>query len=377
MHFEWSDDQNELFEGALAFARKQLPSDASGGEAFRAAFRQLGEFGALGLCIDASLGGMGLDSLTAARTVEVLGEGCPDLGLLFSAAAHLFACVVPIAEHASDELAQRVVPKLCAGEWIGANAITEAEAGSDVGKLATRARLDGDDYVLNGSKSYVTNGPVADLFLVYATVNPAHGFMGVTGFVVERDRPGLTVGERFETMGLDSSPIGSIYLDDCRIPAANRVGDEGSGSKIFAESMHYERTGLLAAWVGAMERGLERAIEHARERKQFRRPIGKFQAVSHKIVDMKMRLESARLLLYRACWARDRGEQATIEVALAKLAISEAAVQNALDAIQVFGGAGYMKEMGIEQALRDAVPTTIFSGTSEIQRDLIAKGLGL
>jgi alkylation response protein AidB-like acyl-CoA dehydrogenase len=225
--------------------------------------------------------------------------------------------------------------------------------------------------------SYVSNGPIADLFLVYATVNPAHGFMGVTGFVVERDRPGLKVGERFATMGLDSSPIGSIYLDGCRIPAANRVGDEGSGSKIFAESMHYERTGLLAAWVGAMERGLAAVLEHARERRQFRRPIGKFQAISHKIVDMKMRLESARLLLYRACWARDQGDQATIEVALAKLAISEAAIQNALDAIQVFGGAGYMKEMGIERSLRDAVPTTIFSGTSEIQRDLIAKGLGL
>jgi alkylation response protein AidB-like acyl-CoA dehydrogenase len=377
MHFEWSNDQKELFEGALAFARKQLPADAAAGSAFRAAFRQLGEFGALGLCVAEELGGMGLDSLTAARTVEALGEGCPDLGLLFSASAHLFACVVPIAEHASTELAERVVPKLCSGEWIGANAITEAEAGSDIAKLATTARLEGDEYVLDGAKSYVSNGPIADLFLVYATVNPAHGFMGVTGFVVERDRPGLKVGERFATMGLDSSPIGSIYLDGCRIPAANRVGDEGSGSKIFAESMHYERTGLLAAWVGAMERGLAAVLEHARERRQFRRPIGKFQAISHKIVDMKMRLESARLLLYRACWARDQGDQATIEVALAKLAISEAAIQNALDAIQVFGGAGYMKEMGIERSLRDAVPTTIFSGTSEIQRDLIAKGLGL
>ncbi len=376
MDFSWSQDQQTLFDGALAFART-LSTEIHTPEQFRAAFRDLGEFGALGLCIDESLGGMGLDSLTSARTIQALGEGCSDLGLIFSASAHLFACVVPIAEHASPELAHRVVPKLCRGEWIGANAITEAEAGSDIASMRATARREGDTYILDGVKSYVTNGPLADVVLVYATVDPSRGFMGLTGFVVERDRPGIAIGERFETMGLDSSPISSIYFDGCRIPVGNRLGDEGSGSKVFAESMHFERTCLLAAWVGAMDRQLALVLEHARERRQFRRPIGKFQAISHKIVDMKLRLESARLLLYQACWARDRGETATISVALAKLAISESAVQNALDAIQIFGGAGYMVEMGIERALRDAVPTTIFSGTSEVQRDLIATGLGL
>lgn len=376
MDFEWTEDERQLFDGALAFAR-ELPEQVADEAELRACFAKLGEFGVLGSCVAEELGGMGLPSLIAARTVEALGEGCPDLGLLFSAAAHLFACAVPIAEHADEALAARVVPKLTCGEWIGANAITEAEAGSDIASLRTTARREGDEYVLDGAKSYVTNAPVADLFLVYATVDPKHGFMGVTGFVVERERRGLEIGQRFATMGLDSSPISSIYLDGCRVPASNRVGEEGSGSKIFAESMHYERSGLLAAWVGAMERVLARVIEHARERRQSRRPIGKFQAVSHAIVDMKLRLDAARLLLYRACWARDRGEQATIEVALAKLAISEAAVENALAAIQVFGGAGYMEEVGIERFLRDAVPTRIFSGTSEIQRDLVARSLGL
>ncbi|MFV8752087.1 acyl-CoA dehydrogenase family protein [Nannocystaceae bacterium ST9] len=377
MEFDWSAEQRQFFAGAEAFARSRLPTAVPSAAEFREAFRSLGDFGALGLCIDEPLGGMGFDSLTAAATLEALGRGCPDLGLLFSAAAHLFACAVPIAAHGHPDMISQVVPRLCSGEWVGANAITEAEAGSDVGALATRAIREGDEYRLTGVKSYVTNGPLADLFLVYATLDPSHGYLGVTGFVVERDRPGLTIGERFSTMGLDSSPIGSIYLDECRVPLDHRLGDEGSGAKIFAESMHFERTCLLAAWVGAMDRGLAQVIEHARERKQFRRPIGKFQALAHRIVDMKLRLESARLLLYRACWARDRGEQATLEVALAKLAISEAAVQNALDAIQVFGGAGYMREMGVERGLRDAIPTTIFSGSSEIQRDLIAKGLGL
>jgi len=376
MDFAWSDQQIHLFDAALTFAAS-LPSTISNSEEFRAGFGELGEFGALGLCVDERFGGMGLDSLTTARTVEALGQGCPELGLLFSAAAHLFACVVPIVEHGSEALAARVAPRLCSGEWIGANAITEAEAGSDIGRLRTRATRDGDAYVLDGVKSYVTNGPAADLFMVYATVNPEHGFMGVTGFVVERDRPGLRVGEPFETMGLEASPISSLYLDGCRIPVANRVGDEGSGSTIFSESMHYERSCLLAAWLGSMERTLARAIEHARERKQFRRPIGKFQAISHKIVDMKLRLEAARMLLYKACWARDRGDKATIDVALAKLAISEAAIASAVDAIQIFGGAGYIKELGIERVLRDSIPTTIFSGTSEVQRDLVAKNLGL
>lgn len=375
MDFAWSPEQRALFDAAEAFAAR-LP-DAGPPEGFRAAFRELGHHGALGLCIPEALGGMGLDSLSSAGVMEALGRGGDDLGLIFSAAAHLFACVVPIAHHAHPELAAAIVPRLCSGEWIGANAITEAEAGSDIGALTTRARREADAYVLSGVKSYVTNGPLAELFLVYATVDPSHGYLGVTGFVVERERAGVRVGERFATMGLDSSPISSLYLDEVRVPLDHRLGDEGSGSTIFAESMHYERSCLLAAWLGAMDRSLARVLDHARERKQFRRPIGKFQAIAHTIVDMKLRLEAARLLAYRACWARDQGEAATLEVALAKLAISEAAVQNALAAIQVFGGSGYMRELGVERALRDAIPTTIFSGTSEIQRDLVARSLGL
>ena len=377
MNFDWSPEQTQLMDRARTFAERELSQSVTDAAGLREGFLKLGELGALGLCVPDALGGMGLDTLTSAGVVEALGTGCGDLGLLFSAAAHLFACTVPIAAHAQPSVAQRWVPGLCSGEIIGANAITEAEAGSDIGRLKTTARRDGDHYVLDGAKSYVTNGPVADVLLVYATVNPAHGYLGVTGFVVEADREGLTIGERFETMGLHSSPIGSVYLESCRVPVDQRLGDEGSGSQIFAASMHYERTGLLAAWLGSMERVLARVIEHAKTRKQFRRPIGSFQAVSHKIADMKMRTDSARLLLHRACAARDAGHMATVEVAMAKLAISEAAVQNGLDAIQVFGGAGYMTEMGVEQALRDAIPTTIFSGTSEIQRDLIAKGLGL
>jgi alkylation response protein AidB-like acyl-CoA dehydrogenase len=194
---------------------------------------------------------------------------------------------------------------------------------------------------------------------------------------VEAGTPGLTVGKPFEKMGLTTSPICSIYLERCRVPRENLVGAEGSGAAIFTSSMHWERACLFAGYLGTMDRELGRTIAYARERHQFRRPIGRNQAVAHRIVDMKLRLESARLLLYHACWMRDQGEEATLEVSLAKLAVSESAIHSALDTIQLHGGIGFMTETGVEVALRDAVAATIFSGTSEIQRDLIARRLGL
>lgn len=381
MDFSWNPDDQALFEGALRFAREELNEgleDRLRERRFcRVAWERLGAFGLLGASLPESHGGMGLPQPVAARLVEAVGQGCEDMGLVFSAAAHQFACATPIASFGGEAVKDRVLSKLASGDWVGANAITEAGAGSDIARLETVATRDGDDYVLDGAKSYVTNGPEADLFLVYATLDRSHGYMGITAFAVERDTPGLTVGNRFETIGLQTSPIGSVYLEGCRVPASHRVGAEGQGSAIFADSMHHERTCLFAAYVGAMQRQLDRVVEHARTRSQFRRPIGKFQGVAHRVADMKLRLEAARLLLYRACWLRERGETATLEVSLAKLAISEAAVQSGLDAIQVFGGAGTMTEMGVERALRDAVPATIFSGTSEIQRDLIARELGL
>jgi L-prolyl-PCP dehydrogenase len=373
MEFGWSEAQNDLYERTLAFARTQMNAR----EEWGAAWRRAGEFGLLGLSVPERHRGLGLDSLTTARAIEAFGRGCRDGGLVFSAAAHLFACAMPIVLHGDDALKARVLPRLASGEWVGANAITEAEAGSDVTALKTTATRDGSGYVLDGAKSYVTNGPRADVILVYAKTAPSDGYLGVTAFIVERGAVGLRVGEPFAKMGLESSPISSIYLDGCRVPAANRLGQEGEGAAIFAASMAWERSCLFAAYVGSMEWQLDECVAFAGQRRQFRRPIGKHQAIAHRIADMKLRLEGARLLLYRACWLRDRGHEATLEVALAKLAVSEAAIQSGLDAIQIHGGLGYMVESGVERALRDAVPATIFSGTSEIQRDLVARGLGL
>jgi alkylation response protein AidB-like acyl-CoA dehydrogenase len=381
MDFRWTKIQDELYDRVLGLTKEKLNSSTKKRE-FDYSFNSetwhlFRELGIPGLCIPERYGGMNLDVLTTARVIEALGRGCEDMGMVFSVLAHLFACVMPIFEHGTELLKQEMLPKLCSGEWKGANAITEKEAGSDVFALKTKAVRDGDSYVLKGSKNYVTNGPIADAIVIYASTNPAHGYLGVTAFVVKKNTPGLTIRKPFSKMGLNSTPASAIYLEDCRVPESNRLGNEGQGARIFQSSMQWERACLFAAYVGMMDRQLQQAIAYARSRRQFGKAICKNQAISHRIANMKLRLESARLLLYRACWLFDQGKNSVLDVSMSKLAISEAAITSSLDAIQIHGGIGFMTEFGIEQELRDAIPSTIFSGTSEMQRDLIARELGL
>ncbi len=377
MDFGWAPQQQELFDRSLEFARRRLRSDPGLEQFERERWDACAEFGLTGLAIPSEHGGLGLDALTTAGVLEAFGRGTADLGLLFSAAAHLFACTIPLLEHGSPELVGRWVPRLAAGTAIGANAMTEPGAGSDTQRLAARAVREGDEYVLDGDKSYVTNAPIADVLIVYATTEPTHGYLGQSAFVVPRETPGLRVGEAMDKVGLRSSPVSSVYLEECRVPADARLGNEGEGSKVFASSMAWERACLFAIYLGAMQRQLDQIVAHAKARTQFRKAIGKFQAVSHRIADMKLRLESARMLLYRACWMHDQGQDGTMAISLAKLAVSEAAIQSGLDAIQLHGGLGVMVEAGVERGLRDALASTVFSGTSEIQRNLVARALGL
>lgn len=381
MDFAFDATQMSVTDTAFKFSQKVLNAGARERCRQQRFDRQLwercGGQGLLGMSVPQTHGGSGFDALTTAGVMEALGRGCEDAGLLFSIAAHLFACVMPIAEFGSGELKARYLPKLCSGQWVGANAITESEAGSDAFALRCRAVSDNGGYVLNGAKEYVTNGPVADVAIIYATINPAFGYLGVTAFIVEKGFPNFSRGQAIPKMGLTTSQTGSLYLDDCRVPAGQRLGGEGQGGAIFRRSMLWERSCLFGLYLGMMERQLDQAVRHARERRQFGRSIGKNQGLAHRIANMKLRLEAARLLLYKACWCLDQGRDALLEVSMAKLAISEAAIQSGLDCIQVHGGMGYAGEAGIEAGLRDAIPGTIFSGTSEIQRDLIAKELGL
>ena len=255
--------------------------------------------------------------------------------------------------------------------------MTEPESGSDAYALRTTALRTSGGYLLSGSKKLITNAPVADVAIVFATTNPKRGMWGVTAFLVDRDTPGFQAGQPVRKMGLSGASMGELHLENCFVPEENRLGGEGAGARVFESSMEWERSCILACQIGAMERQFEECIGHARERHQFGQPIGNFQSVSNRIVEMKVRLESARLLLYHAAWKKHNGMSAVMEAAMAKLYLSEAFVASALDAIRTFGGYGFLTECGIEQDLRDAVGGTIYSGTSDIQRNIIARQLGL
>jgi len=377
MDFSWSQEQNDLYRDTLLYVQDKLNSEEAGQVWTRAQWRICGDLGLLGLSVPTCYGGRGYSALTTARAIEAFGRGHEDMGLVFSAAAHLFACAMPIAEYGSEAMKDKLLPRLCSGEWIGANAITEKDAGSDIFALKSRAVRDGDSYILTGTKSYVSNGPVADLFVVYASTNPSHGYLGITGFVIEKGTPGLVLSEPFRKMGLVSTPACRLSLNECHVPVAHRLGKEGQGAQVFKKSMQWERACLFSSYLGQMERQLELAITYAQKRRQFGKPIGKNQAIAHRLVDMKLRLEAARLLLYRACWLFDQGNESMLDISLSKLAVSEAAIQGGLDAIRIHGSYGYNGEYGIERMLRDAIPSAIFSGTSEMHRDIIAGELGL
>jgi alkylation response protein AidB-like acyl-CoA dehydrogenase len=260
---------------------------------------------------------------------------------------------------------------------IAVNGMTEPDSGSDAFAMATRARPDGDGWVLNGAKTFSSNGPVADLALVYAVTDPEKGFAGITAFVVEKEADGFRAGQKFEKMGLRSCPIGELVLEDVRVGPDAVLGGEGAGATIFAQSMDWERACLGATHVGTMQRLLEGAVAHARARRSGGQPIGKHQAVSHKIADMKVRLEASRLLVYQAAWRLERTRASAIDASIAKLHVSDALVASAHDAVQILGGYGFLVESGVERTLRDSVASTIYSGTNEMQKNIIARWLGL
>ena len=381
MDFAWSEEQTELRERVLEMARRELNEGLLEREAAGAfnhsGWKQCGQLGLQGMPIPSRYRGGGFDPLTTVGVLESLGYGCKDNGLIFSINAHMWTAEIPILHFGSEEQRQKYLPGLCSGELIGGNAMTEPGSGSDAYSLAMTAERRGDRYVLNGSKCFVTNGPVADVLVVYANADPSRGPGGVSAFLVEKNFPGFSYTENHEKMGLRTSPMAELYFEDCEVPVANRLGAEGAGRSLFADSMSWERACILASAVGSMQRVLETCIRYARERRQFGKPIGRNQQIQDKIVDMKLRVETARALLYQAAWLRGRGRSIFLEAALAKLHISESWVQCAQDAIQIHGAYGYMRGYELERELRDAIGSRIYSGTNEIQRSIVASLLGL
>ena len=381
MDFDWTDDHLNLRRGAVEFAKERLADGVSERDREGVFPRELwdacAEFGLQGILVPTEWKGAGQDLLSAVAILEGIGYGARDNGLVFSVAAHAASCEGPLSVFGSEAQKREWLPRMADGSAIGATGITEPDSGSNALALGTTAVQSRGDWVLDGSKTFVTNAPVADLFVIYARTGGS-GFAGITCFLIPRDTDGLTVGPPIEKMGLRTSPMAQVYLESCRVPASAVVGGVGSGAMVFNQTMDIERLLVMAPAIGVMERLLERSVAHARQRTAGSVAIGKHQSISHRIADMELGLEAARLLLYRAAWHRMRHGMATRESALAKLAISEAYVECCRSAMQIFGGYGFMVEVEIERELRDALATTLYVGTSEIQRNLIAglRGLG-
>ncbi|MEZ4423524.1 MAG: acyl-CoA dehydrogenase family protein [Gemmatimonadota bacterium] len=382
MDFGWTEAQEARYREALAFARTELADPAleqrdREGTFSRELWMRCARAGILGLSVPEDYGGTATELSTAVRVMEALGEGCPDNGLTFALNAQIWTVQLPIVRFGSEAQKQRFLPGLCAGTLLGAHALTEPGSGSDAYALTMRAeRVDGG-YRLTGRKRLVTLAPLADVALVFATVDPEKGRWGITAFLVERGAEGYSAGPMQHKMGLRTVPIGEIVLDGCFVPEAHRLGPEGAGVSISNHSLEVERCCILASQLGAMERQLAGAIAYAKSRRQFGQAIGKFQSVSNRIADMRLRLETARLLLYKVAWLVEAGRPAMLEAALLKLHLSEAFVESGLDAVRIHGGVGYLSETGVERDLRDAVGGVLYAGTSDIQRAIVARLLGL
>jgi len=381
MDFEFTEEQLEFKKSAIRFAQKALNDGVIQRDRdavfSRELWKKCADFGIQGFSFPERYGGNNADILSTMLLMEGLGYGCKDSGLIFAINGQMWSVQMPILKFGSDAQKDKYLRRLCSGEWIGADSITEPDSGSDAYSLRTTARLEGGYYVLNGTKTFCTMAPVADVFVIFATVDKRKGFMGVTAFIVERGQVGFSVSKDIDKMGLRTAPFAELIFEECKVPVENRLGKEGNGSAIFDDVIEWERTCILASLLGGMERQLERCIKYAKERKQFGKTIGKYQSISNKIVDMKVRMETAKLILYKVAWMKKAQGKATMEAAIAKLHVSESWIKSCLDAVQIHGGYGYTTEYELERDLRDSVASTIYSGTSEIQRNIIARYLGL
>ncbi|NRQ33090.1 acyl-CoA dehydrogenase [Nonomuraea sp. NN258] len=382
MDFGWSAAQRDYLASVRGFATESLVADDlaerdAEGVFWREGWRRCAGFGIPGLPVTPEYGGGGHDRLTIVATLEELGYACRDNGLLFALNAHLWGCVTPLLAFGTDEQKKRYLPGLCDGSLVGGLAMTEAGSGSDAYNLRTTALPRDGGYLLNGDKVYVTNAPVADVLVVIARTGQADGPGSFSAFLVDRETPGLVTGPPVPKMGLRTAPMGALTLTDCWVPGHARLGPVGAGMSVFTVAMEWERSCILASAVGTMRHLLERCVSYAGGHERFAKPIGRFQAVSHKVVEMKLRLETSRLMLYHLAWSLTGTRRLPGASALVKLHLSEALVQTSMDALQLHGAGGYLTEEGLERQVRDALAARLYSGTSDIQRNIVARSLGL
>ena len=378
MDFALDDIHKMVQDTARRFAKEAVEPYAAEMDK-QAAFRselvaQMGELGFLGAAIPEQYGGGGMDYLSYAIIVEELSAVCASTGVVVS--AHSSLCCDPILAHADEDMKQRYLAPLASGKMLGCLGLTETQAGSDAGGVRTTAVLDGDQWVLNGSKIFITNGGPAGVAVVIASTDREAKSRGLSAFLVPADAPGYKVAKEEHKLGIRASSTAELVFEDCRIPKDHLLGEMGQGFKIALQALDGGRVGIAAQAVGIAQGAMTHAVAYAKERRQFGQPIGNFQAIQWKLADMSTEIDAARLLTQKAAWMKDQGNKHYgIYSAKAKLFAAETAMKATREAVQVFGGYGYIDEYPVERFYRDAKITEIYEGTSEVQRMVIARDL--
>lgn len=377
MVFDLTEEQRMIEEMARSFAQKEvLPKAAELDETGRfpeELVRQMAGLGLMGVAVPEEYGGAGMDNICYAIAMEEISRACASTSVILSVNNSL-ACD-PILSFGSEEQKRNYLVPLATGKHLGCFGLTEPGAGSDAGSQKTTAVRDGSQYVLNGTKNFITNAPQADTCVLFAMTDREKKHKGITAFILDMKKEGVTVGKEEKKLGICASATASIILEDVKIPAENRLGNEGEGFKIAMQTLDGGRIGIAAQAIGIARASLEDALAYAKERKQFGQPIANFQAIQWMLADMAAEIDAARLLTYRAAWRKDRNLRYTKESSMAKLYASEAAMRASVKGIQIHGGYGYIREYPAERHFRDAKITEIYEGTSEIQRIVIASAL--
>ena len=377
MDFELTEEQAMVKKMASAFVQKEVKPVADRmdrqGIYPTELVQRLGEMGFMGMFLPQEFGGSGMDLLSYVVAMEEISKAWASLAVVMSVQNSLVCA--PILRFGSPAQKKKYLALLGRGQWLGCYALTEPGSGSDAGSIQTRARRLGNDYGLNGNKIFTTNGSRADLAIVYAVTDPAKGKKGISAFLVETNSPGFSAGKLEDKLGLRSSETASLIFEDCRVPRENLLGEEGEGFRIALATLDGGRIGIAAQALGIAQGCLEESVAYAQQRRQFGHAIAEFQAIQWMLADMTTEIDAARLLTYRAAWLVEQGKTVTKEAAMAKLFASETVNRVAYKAIQIFGGYGYIKEFAVERFFRDARITTLYEGTSEIQRLVIARRL--
>jgi butyryl-CoA dehydrogenase len=377
MNFQLSEEHEMLRKMVRDFARKEVePTAAERDEEERfdrKLFDQMAELGLTGIPWSEEYGGIGSDYLSYVIAVEELSRVCASTGVTLS--AHTSLAGWPLNAFGSEEQKQKFLRPMAEGKLMGAYGLTEPGSGSDAGGMKTTAKLDGDHYILNGSKIFITNGGEAEIYIVFAQTDKEKRHKGITAFIVEKGTPGFSMGKKEKKLGIRSSPTLEIIFEDCRVPVENRLGEEGQGFKIAMKTLDGGRNGIAAQAVGIAQGALDAATAYAKERKQFGKPIGENQGIGFKLADMATKIEAARLLTYQAAWKESQGLPYGKESAMSKLYAGDISMEVTTEAVQVFGGYGYTKDYPVERYMRDAKITQIYEGTNEIQRLVISRML--